>query len=58
VALAVHDARLEAVGDLGRVDAPREKRAVLEQLGRLAAERGAPPNLQEYVRLTFEELSS
>jgi hypothetical protein len=58
VALAVHDAQIEASGDLGRVDAPREKRAVLEQLGRLAAERGAPPNLEDYVRRTFSELSS
>jgi hypothetical protein len=58
VALAVHDAQIEASGDLGRVDAPREKRAVLEQLGRLAAERGVPPNLEDYVRRTFSELSS
>jgi hypothetical protein len=58
VALAVHDAQIAASGDLGRVDAPKEKRAVLEQLGRLAAERGAPPNLEDYVRRTFSELSS
>jgi hypothetical protein len=58
VALAVHDAQLQASGDLGLVDVPREKRAVLDQLERLAAERGAPANLEEYVKRTFSELSS
>jgi len=58
VAMAVHDASMDAPGDLGAIQVPREKRAVVDHLARLAAERGAPLNLKNYVERTFAELTS
>lgn len=58
VAMAVHDTPMDAPGDLGAIQLPREKRAVIDHLARLAAERGAPSNLKNYVERTFAELTS